>query len=105
MRNTGAFLKECPQEYLFNEFEKNILWHISRFREIIQKCSETYKPSLLATYIMDLAKMYNNFYHKYPVNKEEDIIVRNSRLFLVNLGSGILKEGMGILGIKMPEKM
>lgn len=105
MRNSPESLFECPSRTLFNEDEKNILWQIYRFREVIQRCAETYKPSILAAYLIELSKMYNAFYHKYPVNKEKDDAVRDSRLFLISLGAETLKKGMGILGIKMPEKM
>ena len=66
---------------------------------------ETFNPSLIANFIYELVKEYNQFYHDYSILKEENPEIRNFRLVLSQVVSGIVKNGMELLGIEMPERM
>ena len=61
--------------------------------------------SLIANYIYELVKQYNQFYHDCQIIKEEDFALRNFRLILSRNVAKVVKSGMGLLGISVPEKM
>tara|TARA_B100001121_G_scaffold258684_2_gene237474 strand:+ start:11586 stop:13334 length:1749 start_codon:yes stop_codon:yes gene_type:complete len=83
--------------------EKELIKNIMEFPTCINQCKENLNPSLLANYIYQLAKTYNKFYQKVPIldsSKNE-----NFRLTLSKKVSLVIKKGMNILGIKVPNRM
>ncbi len=66
---------------------------------------QDYKPSIVARYLLDLAKDFNRFYHNCPVLKEENQQVKLSRLLLIKATGQVLKNGLALLGIEAPEEM
>ena len=83
--------------------EKELIKNIMEFPTCINQCKENLNPSLLANYIYQLAKTYNKFYQKVPIldsSKNE-----NFRLTLSKKVSLVIKKGMTILGIKVPNRM
>jgi len=85
--------------------EIELLKHIYKFPQVIQASAEQYNTALLANYLFDTAKIYNRFYQEVSVNKETDENKRNFRLQISNSTAQIIKNGLGILGIKSPNKM
>ncbi len=88
-----------------NAKEKNLLKLVHDFPAVIFAAADCYNPSLIANYVYDLVKEYNQFYHDYPILKEENESLRDFRLVLSNTVAGIVKRGMELLGIEMPERM
>ena len=88
-----------------NEKEKNILKMIHDFPLVIQDAGQSFNPSRIANYIYDLAREYNQFYHDYSILKEADSGVRDMRLLLSVLASKVIKSGMRLQGIEVPERM
>lgn len=92
--------------YFLEDEELNILRLLLRIPSIIERSIELLELNLLVKYIFEIAQRFNNFYHKFPVLKEEDEEKRNSRLIFVKIFyqtySKILTE---ILGIDIPERM
>ena len=83
--------------------EKELIKNIMEFPTCINMCKENLNPSLLANYIYQLAKTYNKFYQKVPIldsSKNE-----NFRLTLSKKVSLVIKNGMNLLGIKVPNRM
>ena len=81
-----------------------LIKRLNNFPKVLIKSAETYKPSYLANYLIDLAKEFNEFYNNCKVlseNKEEMRI----RLLLVDSVKQILNNGLNLLGIQTPEKM
>ncbi|HNW57888.1 MAG TPA: arginine--tRNA ligase, partial [Bacteroidales bacterium] len=78
---------------------------LRRFSESVSAAATGYSPAVIANYCYDLSKEYNQFYHDYSILGEEDPDVRNIRLVLSKVTSGILQAGMWLLGIEMPERM
>ncbi|MBT4651405.1 arginine--tRNA ligase [Candidatus Woesearchaeota archaeon] len=74
------------------------------FPQIINKASHTYKPSLIAQYLISLAQAFNEFYHKCPVISERDEQMK-ARLLLVDSVKQVLQNGLDLLGIQAPEEM
>jgi arginyl-tRNA synthetase len=64
-----------------------------------------YSPAQIANYIYELAKLYNKFYHEEPILKLDDEELKNFRLSLSATTGSIIKRGMRLLGIDVPERM
>ncbi len=94
-----------PENIAVNDKEKNLLRLIHEFPAVLADAGETFNPSLIANFIFELVKEYNQFYHDYSILKEEDPEIRNFRLVLSRVVSGIVKNGMELLGVEMPERM
>ena len=78
---------------------------LHEFPVILKEAGETCSPALIANYIYDLAREYNQFYHDHPVIREEDRGLRDMRLLLSLLTGTVIRRGMELLGIEVPEKM
>lgn len=86
--------------------ELEMIMLLAKYPAEIQSAAKTYSPALLANYLYEVAKMFNKFYHETPpIIKEEQDGVRQHRLNLSFVTATILKNGMRILGITVPERM
>lgn len=85
--------------------EIELIKMLRKFSGTVSEAATGYSPALIANYCYDLSKEYNQFYHDFPILGEEDEALRNFRLFLSDVTSGILLSGMWLLGIEMPERM
>ncbi|WP_068407423.1 arginine--tRNA ligase [Pedobacter cryoconitis] len=86
------------------ELEMIIL--LSRYPAEIASSAKAFSPATLANYIYEVAKMFNKFYHEIPpIVKEEDEALKQHRLNLSWVTANVLKSGMRILGIEVPERM
>jgi arginyl-tRNA synthetase len=97
--------EEVPPTVQLNDKEKNILRLLHEFPAVVQDSGNMYNPSLVANYVYDLVKEYNQFYHEYSILKEDDPGKKTLRLVLSRVVSGVVKNGMELLGIEMPERM
>jgi arginyl-tRNA synthetase len=88
-----------------DEKEKQLVKLIFRYPSIVHDAGETLSPALVANYVYDLAKEYNQFYHDHPVLKEEDTNLRDFRLAICKVTGDVIKSGMLLLGIEVPERM
>ena len=71
----------------------------------MRQAGQDYSPSGIANYCYELTKQYNQFYHDYSILGEQDEHLRQFRLVLSEAVSKVLRLGMGLLGIEMPERM
>jgi arginyl-tRNA synthetase len=86
------------------ELEMIIL--LSKYPSELSSAAKAYSPATLANYLYEVAKMFNKFYHEVPpIVKEEDKNLQKHRLNLSYVTGNILKAGMKILGIEVPERM
>lgn len=83
----------------------DLLKKINAYRETVNAAAEQLNPAAIANYCFELAQLFNRFYHDYSILKEENLDVRNYRLQLCQNIGQILKNGMNLLGIDLPEKM
>ena len=88
-----------------NEKEMNLIQHISDFAATVKQAGSDYNPSCIANYCYDLVKEYNQFYHDYSILREEDEKKKIFRLALSAEVSKIIRLGMSLLGIEVPERM
>ena len=72
---------------------------------MVKEAGRTYSPALIANYVYDLVKEYNQFYHDYSILNEQDASVRSFRLALSHAVAEVVKRGMWMLGIEVPERM
>lgn len=86
--------------------ELEMIMLLAKYPTEIQSAAKTHSPALLANYLYEVAKMFNKFYHETPpIIKEEQEAIKNHRLNLSFVTANILKDGMRILGITVPERM
>jgi arginyl-tRNA synthetase len=88
-----------------NDKEKNLIRLVHEFPAIVIESGNTYNPSLIANFIYDLVREFNQFYHEYSILKEENADIRDLRLVLSRIVSDVARNGMELLGIEMPERM
>lgn len=96
---------KADETIALNEKEKGILKLLHDFPAVINSAAVAYNPSLIANYVYELAKEYNQFYHDYSILKENNQSVREMRLLLSQLTAYVIKKGMQLLGIDVPERM
>ena len=85
--------------------EEALIQRVSEFADVVRAAGQDYSPSVIANYCYDLVKEYNQFYHDFSILGEEDADKRNFRLVLSANVAKVVRLGMGILGIEMPERM
>jgi arginyl-tRNA synthetase len=85
--------------------EKDLLVRITLFPAAVKDAGDNYSPAIIANYCYELVKEYNQFYHEHSILSELDENQRNFRLILSETVAGIVKRGMNLLGIEMPERM
>ena len=85
--------------------EISLIQQMAAFGAAVQQAGTDYNVSVIANYCYDLAKEFNGFYHDFPILKEEDEQKRLVRLALCEAVAKVIKTGMGLLGIEVPERM
>jgi len=89
-----------------SETELEMIILLAKYPSEITSAAKTFSPASLANYIYEVAKMFNKAYHEIPpIVKEEDQQLKQHRLNLSWVTANILKSGMRILGIEVPERM
>jgi len=78
---------------------------ITNFPNVVRDAAEGFSPALIANYIYDLAKEYNQFYHDYSILKETNESLRTFRIMLSETTGKIIRTGMNLLGIHVPDRM
>ncbi len=87
------------------EKEINLVQMLSSFPDIVKDAAEGFSPAVIANYIYDLVKEYNQFYHDFSILKEENAELKEFRIVLSKNVADVIKRGMGLLGIQVPERM
>ena len=122
--NTGPFiqytyariqsvLRKCCDNYktadisnvVPNEKETSLIQKLADFTTVVADAGRNYSPALIANYVYDLAKEYNQFYHDCSILKEMDEPLRCFRLLLSATVADVICRGMSLLGIEMPQRM
>jgi arginyl-tRNA synthetase len=85
--------------------ELQLIKLISQFPVAIKEAGDNYSPALVANYIYELVKEFNQFYHEFPILIEENIEIRNLRLVIAETVGKTIKTGIKLLGIDVPERM
>ncbi len=87
------------------EREITLIQALADFPSVVAAAGQSYSPALIANYVYDLVKLYNQFYHDCSILKEADTAVRSLRLTLSEQTARVVETGMKLLGISVPERM
>ena len=85
--------------------EISLVQHLHGFKAAVRQAGQDYNPSQIANYCYELVKEYNQFYHDFSVLREENTDKKLFRLALSAAVSQVVKNGMSLLGIEVPERM
>jgi arginyl-tRNA synthetase len=86
--------------------ELELIMLLAKYPTEIADAAKAYSPSFVANYMYEVAKLFNKFYHEVPpIIKEENAAVKQHRLNICKLCADVIKAGMTVLGIKVPERM
>lgn len=87
------------------EKEESLIQLLAEFAAVVKQAGDEYSPAIIANYIYELVKEYNQFYHDHSILKEENGAIRNFRLILSLNVSRTVQKGMQLLGIEVPDRM
>lgn len=110
---TRAILRKAePQDITENwkvetitESERTLIKKLYEFPDVVGNAAQNLDPSQVANYVYDVVKEYSSYYQVSPILKEEDVNIRRMRLLLTEQTGKVVKTGMELLGIGMPERM
>jgi len=85
--------------------EREVIKMLVQFPEVLQEAATAYSPALVANYVYELVKEYNQFYQQVPVLKEPDTTIVAFRLALSKAVADVTRNAMLLLGVKVPERM
>ena len=102
----GVLLPDIlPAGIELSEKEEGLIQLIADFAAVVRQAGTDYSPSLIANYCYDLVKEYNQFYHDFSILREENEALKLFRLVLSANVAKVVRLGMGLLGIEVPERM
>ena len=96
---------QLPAGIELSEKEEGLIQMVADFAAIVKQAGEDYSPSIIANYTYDLVKEYNQFYHDFSILREENEAVKVFRLALSEDVAKVVRLGMGLLGIEVPDRM
>ena len=85
--------------------EQELIAKVAEYADVVEEAARTYSPAVIANYVYDLVKEYNQFYHEFSILKEENEELRAFRLALSEVVARTIASGFSLLGIEMPERM
>ncbi len=98
--NSGA-----PLDATLSNKETELIQKMSEYGAAVEQAGKDYSPSGIANYCYELTKVFNQFYHDYSILNEPDEQKRLVRLVLARNVAKIIRNGMALLGIEVPERM
>ncbi len=109
LRNSGLDIskldpKDLDMSYVMSPAAYELIKLIYRFPSVVLDAGEKYEPSVLTRHIVDIAQAFNKFYHDEHILTENEA-ERKAKLLLTAAAKQTIKNGLGLLGIKAPEKM
>lgn len=87
------------------KLEKELLLLLEQYPTIVKQAADEYNPSVIAIYVFNVAKTYNTFYTEHSVLNAETNEKKQLRLQLCQLTANVINNAMGLLGIRVPERM
>lgn len=96
---------QLPANITLSEKEEGLIQLTADFPSVVKEAGNEYSPAIVANYIYDLVKEYNQFYHDFSILREENVEIKVFRLVLSANVAKVVKSGMSLLGIEVPERM
>ena len=94
-----------PAPPTLSDKEIELIQKLSEYGAAVEQAGKDYSPSGIANYCYELTKVFNQFYHDYSILNEPDEQKKQTRLVIARNVGKILKNGMALLGIEVPERM
>ena len=88
-----------------NEKEIQLIQKLNEFGAAVEQAGKDYSPSGIANYCYELTKDFNQFYHDYSILNADTETEKITRLMLAKNVAKVIKNGMELLGIEVPERM
>ncbi|MEJ7671331.1 MAG: DALR anticodon-binding domain-containing protein [Chitinophagaceae bacterium] len=85
--------------------EKELILTIEQYSTIIEQAATELNPSVIANYVFDLAKTFNSFYTEHSIANAESEEKKQLRLHIASMTANVIKSGMQLMGIQVPERM
>jgi arginyl-tRNA synthetase len=101
----GNEIEKCSSAEALNEKEIALVRMMYEYPEILREASRALNPSLVANFLYELAKEFNQFYHDHSILSADSPAQVSQRLLLVEATGNIIESGMDLLGIEVPERM
>ena len=104
IRKAGGVSNTVDYTALTHDLERQIGLKIAQWREVFVAAADAYRPSLVCSYLVELAQLTNTYYHDVPVLIADDA-TKNARLFFMDAIRTTIKDGLSTLGIDVLEEM
>ncbi|MEO6669335.1 MAG: arginine--tRNA ligase [Ferruginibacter sp.] len=101
----NEFLKDCSIGTTFLPLEKELIVSLERYSTVISQAADELNPSAIALYIYQIAKTFSSFFAEHSIGNAETEEKKQLRLYLANMTAIVIKSGMQLLGITVPERM
>jgi arginyl-tRNA synthetase len=105
LRKAGDIVSELDYSKLNTKEEFELVKLLESFQKAIYMSIDKLEPSILTRHIIEIAKAFNKFYNSYNIMNTEDIILKATRIKMVEASCQVIKNGLGLLGIDVVEKM
>ena len=96
---------ELPGGISLSTKEEDLVQHVADFAAVVKQAGDEFQPAAVANYCYELVKEYNQFYHDFSILRESDPQVQAFRLVLSANVAKVVRTGMKLLGIEVPERM
>ena len=102
----GEFSLDSDVDYslLDSDSEVSIIKHLYKYNQVVTDSARSMQPFYVTRYIVELAQMFNSYYAHTRINVDDNDL-KKSRMFLAYCVKTVIKSGLGLLGIKAPERM
>ena len=96
---------EAPLTAVLSDKETELIQKMSEYGAAVEQAGKDYSPSGIANYCYELTKVFNQFYHDYSILNEADEQKKHVRLVIARNVAKVIRNGMALLGIEVPERM
>jgi len=104
-KGLGAIPEALPTDLALSAKEISLISKITDYPEVVQEAGRTFSPAVIASYVYDLVKEYNQFYHDHSMLHEPDASLRSFRLALSSVVARTVASAFDLLGIEMSDRM
>jgi arginyl-tRNA synthetase len=105
LRKEAVSSTEFNVQSTLTPLEKKLMIILEQFGNVIDKAANEHNPSEVAIYVFEVAKIFNSFYAEHSITNAETEEKKQLRLQLASMTATVIKSGMQLLGIDVPERM
>ena len=105
LRKAGELKSMSLKGISVSEKETDLIQRLSDFPAVVRQAGNDFSPAVITSYVYDLAKEFNQFYHDYTILGEQNEALRIFRITLARTTAKVIRTAMSLLGIEVPERM